>query len=380
MKKLLVAIVAVAMLATMFAVVSNANGGLCVDGAYLTNDPDGVAAKQAPWVAAEGEKDCTGLTAAGDIGNIYNLGYSHFHFQGWWGDQDELLDFGYQINDGEITWGALIENPGLAEAAGWPYCARYNLTLPLESGTVALKLYKKTPAGESVFHTINYVNEESNEVVYELKAISGNDGDPGHAVWLNEDGEYCGVKFTTTDAIGGIDLYFWASNGGNGALGTFKGEIYKFDTNIENSLSKDPIASKTHSWEGDNRPGFNWRFDEPLEKGTYIFKLTIVGDTATGVSQETAYVVFPAVNGEIDETKYEYVNTNVKFNFGVFGDNRISNDEFYAVNPEEGTAPATQPGTQETQPQTGDATVAMFVAIAVLAMGAAVVFMKKKAF
>ncbi len=40
-------------------------------------------------------------------------------------------------------------------------------------------------------------------------------------------------------------------------------------------------------------------------------------------------------------------------------------------------APVTEP---ETQPQTGDATVVMFAVIAVLAMGAAVVFMKKKAF
>ncbi|MBO4327461.1 MAG: LPXTG cell wall anchor domain-containing protein, partial [Clostridia bacterium] len=34
----------------------------------------------------------------------------------------------------------------------------------------------------------------------------------------------------------------------------------------------------------------------------------------------------------------------------------------------------------ETVPQTGDMTVAMFAVIAVLAMGAAVVFMKKRAF
>ena len=39
--------------------------------------------------------------------------------------------------------------------------------------------------------------------------------------------------------------------------------------------------------------------------------------------------------------------------------------------------PATEP---ETNTQTGDVTVAMFAVIAVLAMGAAVVFMKKKAF
>ena len=43
----------------------------------------------------------------------------------------------------------------------------------------------------------------------------------------------------------------------------------------------------------------------------------------------------------------------------------------------EDSQPATQP---ETQPQTGDAVVAMIAVIAVLAMGAAVVFSKKRAF
>ena len=48
---------------------------------------------------------------------------------------------------------------------------------------------------------------------------------------------------------------------------------------------------------------------------------------------------------------------------------------------EEGTEPGTEPATQpETVPATGDAAVATFAVIAVLAMGAAVVFMKKKTF
>ena len=37
-----------------------------------------------------------------------------------------------------------------------------------------------------------------------------------------------------------------------------------------------------------------------------------------------------------------------------------------------------EPATQETHPQTGDMTVSMFAVIAVLALGAAVVFTKKK--
>ena len=385
MKKVLVSILAIAMLATLFSVVSFANGHFQIDGAYLTSDPEGVAAKATPWIPVDPEKDVMGLAAADDLGNIYGLGFTHFHIQGWWGDSEDYTDLGIQYNDGEIAWGNMIPGEaGLAAAAGWAYCNRYNITVPLQDGKVAMKFYKKTADGQEVVKTINYVNEESDEITYDLKAISGNDGDPGNAVWLNEDGEFCAVKFTTTDEIQGIDLFFWASNGSNGPLGTFKGELYKFDANIENSLSKSPVASKTHAWTADNTPGFNWRLDENLAAGTYVLKFTIVGDTATGVNQETAYVVFPAVNGEIDETKIEYYNTNVKFNFGVFGNSRISLNDFFAVNPEEGT-PATEPGTEPatepaTIPQTGDFSVAMFAVIAVLAMGAAVVFMKKKVF
>lgn len=381
MKKVLVAIVAMALMVTLFGVVSNANGALCIDGAYLTSDPDGVAAKTTPWVPTADEKDVMSLAANGDLGNIYGLGFTHFHIQGWWGDTEDYTDLGIQYNDGDITWGLLIPDAGLPAAAGWAYANRYNITVPLQDGKIAMKFYKKTADGQEVIKTINYVNEESDEVTYDLKAISGNDGDPGKAVWLNEDGEYCGVKFTTTDALGGVDLFFWASNGTNGPLGSFKGEIFKFDTNIENTLAKDPVASKTHAWTADNTPGFNWRFDEPLEKGTYVLKFTIVGDTATGVDKETAYVVFPAVNSEIAEANFEYVNTDVKFNFGVFGNSRVSLNDFFAANPEEGTEPATQPGTEPTTiPQTGDFSVAMFAVIAVLAMGAAVVFMKKRSY
>ena len=65
----------------------------------------------------------------------------------------------------------------------------------------------------------------------------------------------------------------------------------------------------------------------------------------------------------------------------------LANDGYGLVEGTEGVTvtveaqPATQPSTEpETQPQTGDAAVAMFAVIAVLAMGAAVVFMKKRAF
>ncbi len=65
----------------------------------------------------------------------------------------------------------------------------------------------------------------------------------------------------------------------------------------------------------------------------------------------------------------------------------LANDGYGLVEGTEGVTvtveaqPATQPSTEpETQPQTGDAAVAMFAVIAVLAMGAAVVFVKKRTF
>ncbi|MBP5779985.1 MAG: discoidin domain-containing protein [Clostridia bacterium] len=65
----------------------------------------------------------------------------------------------------------------------------------------------------------------------------------------------------------------------------------------------------------------------------------------------------------------------------------LANDGYELVAGTEGVTveveaqPVTEPVTEpETQPQTGDAAVAMFAVIAVLAMGAAVVFMKKRAF
>ncbi|MBP5781845.1 MAG: LPXTG cell wall anchor domain-containing protein, partial [Clostridia bacterium] len=63
------------------------------------------------------------------------------------------------------------------------------------------------------------------------------------------------------------------------------------------------------------------------------------------------------------------------------GEEKVFYTFTYSGIPEPETQPGTEPGTEpETQPATGDAAVAMFAVIAVLAMGAAVVFIKKRAF
>ncbi len=67
----------------------------------------------------------------------------------------------------------------------------------------------------------------------------------------------------------------------------------------------------------------------------------------------------------------------VKLNRNADGKDRDAYVNYKAQLVEE---PVTEPTTQETQPQTGDATVAMFAVLAVLALGAAVVFAKKRSF
>ncbi|MBO7503245.1 MAG: hypothetical protein J6U38_02660 [Clostridia bacterium] len=380
MKKLFAAIVVLAMLVSMCAVVSYANTHFQIDGAYLTNDSDPVLSRSQPWVPVEGEKDVAAGSAAGDLGSIYGLGFSYFHIQGWWGDDDDdYTDIGYQFNDGEITWGQIQVQPELAAAAGFKYCARYNVTLPIQEGSVDVKFYKMVGDKASVIHTISYVNEEPTGTVFERKSIGNNDASPANAVWLNEDGEYFAVKFTTTGEIGGVEFSYWASNPdtGTGPRGSVKIEFYAFDTNADTTLSKAPVYAQNFDWIGDNNPALSFQFEDKLAAGTYILKVTIFGETATGVDKETAYIVFPDAVGDVDDSKFEFINTNDhNVNITLFGADNISNDAYFAANPADGAAPSD--GTPAT-PDTGDSVMVIFALVAVLALAATVV-LKKRSF
>ncbi|MBP1588454.1 MAG: LPXTG cell wall anchor domain-containing protein [Clostridia bacterium] len=381
MRKLFAAIVVLAMLVSMFAVVSHAaNSRFHIDGAYLTNEANPSESHAKDWVPNAEEKDVQTGAQAGDIGYVYGLGYSYFHIQGWWGDAEDFTDIGIQHNNGEIVWGYLKPDPGLAANAGLNYCARYNVTLPLQEGTVELKFYKKAAGGETVIATIKYVNEKSEGIVFEEKSVSGNSTVPGESVWLNEDGEFAAVKFTTNGEIGGVSISYWASNGTNGPLGSFRAELFAFDTDNDTTLgdNKQPVASTVVDWQDNNKPAFKWKLDKALKKGTYILRFTIFGDDATGVSQETAYVVFPAVNGEVDENKFEYFGTSDrKFNFAIHGSRDIA--DFYGVNPADGTPSGDGDDPVTPAPATGDNTMVIFALVAVLAL-AATLFIKKKSF
>ncbi|MBO7406277.1 MAG: LPXTG cell wall anchor domain-containing protein, partial [Clostridia bacterium] len=91
----------------------------------------------------------------------------------------------------------------------------------------------------------------------------------------------------------------------------------------------------------------------------------------------TPYLVLPKMDANPDPEKFAF-STADAFNFYVVGEDGIEN--FYLANPDNTEAPSQPTTGGEVPPQTGDASVAMIAVLAVLAMGAAVVFAKKRSF
>ena len=388
MKKVLAVVITLAMLVPMFAMISNAANGVCFDGAFFTNDA-------APGTHVPGENDKNVQAEAGgtgDLGSVYGLGYKYFHAQGWIGDSDEYTDIGIAINGGAIEWGKGIEDKNLWDEAGksrtgFAYNFRYNINLEVLEGKVTIELYEKMADGsEKVAKTLSYTNEaaDPNVKTYSNKAIGGADNNIG--VWIKGENNYATIKFTTAGGFTGFGVpIYWASNKdqANGPFAQYKVELFKFDENTEKTLAGTPVKSADIQGEGDNKPALSINFDEALEAGTYIARFTLVNYDQTEMLQQAGvddepkekapYLVLPKMNnGNPDATKFEF---NVEpFNFFVVGEDGI--DDFYAANPED----VATPDTHEDQPQTGDMTVAMFAVIAVLALGAVVVFSKKRAF
>ena len=120
--------------------------------------------------------------------------------------------------------------------------------------------------------------------------------------------------------------------------------------------------------------------------GVYADGTTPGGDGASlvwwyvGANGGTFEVPFDGMN---ENNRAALLNDDGTVKAGKFVVYLLANDGYGLVEGTEGNTitveekPVTEP---ETQPQTGDAAVAMFAVIAVLAMGAAVVFIKKRAF
>ncbi len=379
MKKIISIILAVALMLS-----------LCMISSFAESNVTGVSRDQLTVDGVDkakfgGNSDNTAVDLTDSVGKELKI-------WGWLGTTSPIQGFGYKINDGELVTGEFTVAAGqdvidAAKAGGATEASRFAIMVPITEGSYTVDAYVIMESGTEKIWTI-IVNKVDEGAKYDAKAIAGNVGDPGQAIWLNTEGEYAAVKFTTTDEVAGATLFFWASDGTNGPIGSFKAELYAFDTNVETSFAKAPVAKINHSWTGDNQPVFEWLLTEPLAKGTYILKITIIGESANGQpNPDTAYVVFPAADSAPDAEKFEYVSVagkdnkfgGIKFNFAVYGPAGVAAADYYTTNPAEGQSE--QPHTGEvTPPQTGDAAVAMIAVIAVLAMGAAVVFAKKRSF
>jgi LPXTG-motif cell wall-anchored protein len=259
--------------------------------------------------------------------------------------------------------------------------------------------------------------------------------------WLSNDSEIpANHSGRTIDAVinasGAISELgvpnYWASNPAVEGMANAVAHVnvYKFDVNYAKTKQGTPVASAEIELAGDSNvgtttevagtnckvtangnAGIMLKFDTALPAGQYVVEFSQVAQ-----AELLHYLVLPMMqkgypndtvayyrNGEKDE------NLTLRLAVNLEGEllTLIPDGEEPATQPgtepatqpgtepatqpgtepatQPGTEPATQPGTEpatqpETVPQTGDFSVTMFAVIAVLAMGAAVVFMKKKAF
>ena len=342
MKKVLVTIVAIAMLISMFAVVSHAEYmGKCFDGAFLTNN-----AEVNTHVPTSDEKDMKSEATAGDFGNIYNLGYSYIHFQGWFTDDDEFTDLGYQINDGEIVWGIGNYDSNIIGLTGGTYALRFNFNLAIVEGMVKINFYEKLANGDAKkCHTISYANAAPDPNVKQFANVNVGNGS-AIGVWLQGDNNFVTLKFTTAGEFKGFgEGIYWASNETvpNGAYAKMKVELFKFAYNTEYTLQQKAVKTFTVDSLGDNNPVAFFNFDDALPAGTYIVRYTLTNPEATITvdgAEKGSYLVLPKMDANPDESKFTYSRPDQAFNFTVLAENMT---EFFVANPEETDAPSEQP-------------------------------------
>ncbi len=205
--------------------------------------------------------------------------------------------------------------------------------------------------------------------------------------WLQKANTVKYVEFTTAGEFKSFGLpIYWASNEvvGNGAYAKYTVELFKFVSNPDYTFTQSPLKSVSFDGHGDNDPVVAVELDEPAPAGTYIVRFTLTNPedfiTTEAGEEKTSYLVLPTkkeASALPDTAKFRYNAEGECFNIFVNGENI---EEFFVANPADSDTPGDAPETSEPQPQTGDAAVAMIAVIAVLAMGAAVVFARKRSF
>ena len=334
---------------------------------------------------ASDKLDARDRTVDGSDGSV-----SKFTLRGWIGFQEEIDSFGYQVNGNDPVYGDFkAATEDAVRGAGGQNALRFQVEIDATQlkGTNNIVIVVKLANGavvkvddtlqatgpatppNSSFKFIgvedsqpatsggeeeikNYLDEGTTQIGMSLDTIfwngaAINDLGAGQIArttldsYLSEDGTLDAVKYGGK-SIGyhGWVCFFQDVR----QFGYMIGDKVVFDDSFA-VQTDDGTISAVHSWGGDWAKGVVRRFT-----------ITIPIEELTGSNVVCA--VAQLEDGQI-----------IKLNDATAGNNRDTTVTIRSADPE-----------PETNTQTGDMTVAMFAVIAVLAMGAAVVFMKKKAF
>ena len=247
---------------------------------------------------------------------------------------------------------------------------------------ISVKYASKGGSTEPVEPVVTY----SNMLIGEGAAIG---------TWVNGTNNTASVAFTTAGGLKGIALgIYWASRaqGDNptGPEATWTAELFEYKNDAETTFAQAPLKSTTVTSVADNKPAFRLEFDDVLPAGTYVVRFTVTNADYVDDNGKSPYLVLPLPDTRAPEAD-KFAFSGEAFNLTVIGETM---DNYFVANPanvslKPAEQPSTEPGTDpqpvtepktEPQPQTGDASVTMLAAVVVLALGAAVVFMKKRAY
>lgn len=206
--------------------------------------------------------------------------------------------------------------------------------------------------------------------------------------WVKGTDNTASAAFTTAGGLKGIALgIYWASRaqGDNptGPEATWTAELFEYKNDAETTFAQAPIKSVAVTSVADNNPAFRMEFDEALPAGTYVVRFTVTNADYVDDNGKSPYLVLPLPDKSApDADKFAF--SGEAFNLIVIGE---SMDGYFVPNPANvSLKAAVQPVTDDPQPVTeplpvtGDVSVTMIAVIAVLAAGAAMVFMKKRAY
>lgn len=244
---------------------------------------------------------------------------------------------------------------------------------------VSLRFYSRVLSEEELTKNASVINHEDAPIVEYDYTVNGSSFDTlfvNDVMNFNEPSENGMID---GEASKKLDLHDRTVDGSDGSVTVlkFRGwigfdkEIEQFGVKVNDKITYSDDFRRDAETAVLNAGGqYASRFEISVDPATLTGTNTIVGVArlAGGIVVELDGQEHEKVGGKTANTSFTYI--------GVPAENPGTEP---ATQP--GTEPGTQPATQpETVPQTGDAEVAMFAVIVVLALSAAVVFVKKKSF